>query len=561
MSRQLDRTPVKFFYQKARILLLVWCGFAATACVNLPANGPVSQAQVSLDYARRNRADAKTAIGYYLDAADTALNSKSSSCRASADSQAIYNSACQEMAVLLQANSALWNRKETILADRWTYHLQFTSGSRRGGIWDPSYLDHLHTAQQLRRRFRLAASRKDGWGGALVGIHKPANPRKHFLPPQGLAVPVTAVVDFNPVRSRNTDLTLDAKFTLYDPGKRETIRMNGAERPLAADFTATYSYYPNPVFLGIQAMLRPATHREQAGLYLLEPYDPNQIPVVFVHGLMSAPQMWVPVFSAIESDPELRGRFQFWVFAYPTGDPILLSALQLRESIESVYRLYPETKGMVLIGHSIGGIASRLQALPTGRVLWDALFKGDADRLYAALPRDDLVKRALIFKSNPRVKRIVFICTPHRGSYLASNWIGALAVSLIRFPSTFLGETASEIMASLQSNAGLKRLPTAINDLSPRSPVLIGLNKLPIETPYHSIIGDRGRGNTPNSSDGVVAYWSSHLEGAQSETIVPASHGAYALPQTIAELKRILRLHLTDNSTGTGRTRLGRSSH
>jgi hypothetical protein len=301
MSRQLDRTPVKFFYQKARILLLVWCGFAATACVNLPANGPVSQAQVSLDYARRNRADAKTAIGYYLDAADTALNSKSSSCRASADSQAIYNSACQEMAVLLQANSALWNRKETILADRWTYHLQFTSGSRRGGIWDPSYLDHLHTAQQLRRRFRLAASRKDGWGGALVGIHKPANPRKHFLPPQGLAVPVTAVVDFNPVRSRNTDLTLDAKFTLYDPGKRETIRMNGAERPLAADFTATYSYYPNPVFLGIQAMLRPATHREQAGLYLLEPYDPNQIPVVFVHGLMSAPQMWVPVISAIES--------------------------------------------------------------------------------------------------------------------------------------------------------------------------------------------------------------------------------------------------------------------
>ena len=530
-----------------RALLLVWSCFAIAGCVSQPGNGPVSQAQIRLNQARRARADAKTAIGYYLEAADSALDSaNNSSSTSSADSQAIYNSACQEMAVLLQANPALWKRNEAISAHGRTYRLQFTSGSRQAGIWDPSYFDHLHTPRELRRRFRLVASPKNGWGGALVGVHKPANPRKYFLPPQGLAVPVTAAVDFNPVGSRNSDPTLDARFTLYDPGKRDTIRMDGAKRPLAADFTATYGYYPNPFLLGIQAMLRPAGYREQAGLYLLEPYDPNQIPVVFVHGLMSAPQMWVPTIHAIDSDPELRGRFQFWVFAYPTGEPILLSALRFRESLESVYRLYPKTKGMILIGHSMGGIVSRLQTVTTGRVIWDAVFKSDADRLYATLPPDDLIKRAVIFKANPRVKRIVFICVPHRGSYLASNWIGALGVSLIRFPSTFLGETASEIIASLESNAGLKRLPTGINDLSPQSPVLIGLNKLPIRAPYHSIIGDRGRGDTPSSSDGVVAYWSSHLEGAQSELIVPGSHGAYALPQTVTELKRILRLHLAE---------------
>jgi pimeloyl-ACP methyl ester carboxylesterase len=535
-------------HQTLRDILLSSCCFAIAGCVNPPANGPVSQAQIRLNQARRTRADAKTAIGYYLDAADSALDSaNSSSSTSSADPQAIYNSACQEMAVLLQSNPALWKRNETISAHGHTYRLQFTSGSRQAGLWDPSYFDCLHTPRQLGRRFRLLARRKNGWGGVLVGVHEPADPRKYFLPPHGLAVPVTAAVDFNPVGSRNSDPTLAARFALYDPGKRETIRMDGAERPLAADFTATYSYYPNPFLLGIQAMLRPASHRERAGLYLLEPYDPNQIPVVFVHGLMSVPQMWVPTIDAIDSDPELRGQFQFWVFAYPTGDPILLSALRLRESLASIYRLYPKTKGMILIGHSMGGIVSRLQAVTTGRVIWDTVFKSDADRLYATLPPDDLVKRAVIFKANPRVKRIVFICVPHRGSYLAANWIGALGVSLIRFPSTFLGETASEIMASLESNAGLKRLPTGINDLSPRSRFPIGLNKLPIEAPYHSIIGDRGRGDTPNSSDGVVAYWSSHLEGAQSELIVPGSHSVYALPQTVAELKRILRLHLAES--------------
>jgi hypothetical protein len=65
-----------------------------------------------------------------------------------------------------------------------------------------------------------------------------------------------------------------------------------------------------------------------------------------------------------------------------------------------------------------------------------------------------------------------------------------------------------------------------------------------MNVPYHSVIGDRGKGDSPNSTDGVVAYWSSHLDGAQSEKIVPGPHGSCELPETIAELDRILRLNV-----------------
>src|ERR1700730_14494264 len=88
-----------------------------------------------------------------------------------------------------------------------------------------------------------------------------------------------------------------------------------------------------------------------------------------------------------------------------------------------------------------------------------------------------------------------------------------------------------------------------IDLLTSRSPVLLGLDTLPIRPPYHTIIGDRGRGEIPNSSDGVVPYWSSHLSVVKSELIVPGPHGSYALPQTIAELKPILRLHLANVGT------------
>jgi hypothetical protein len=110
---------------------------------------------------------------------------------------------------------------------------------------------------------------------------------------------------------------------------------------------------------------------------------------------------------------------------------------------------------------------------------------------------------------------------------------------LIRLPGRFV--TALTDLPE----AFIKNRPiTSIAGLSPGNPLFAALEKSPIKVPHHSIIGDRGRGDTPNSSDGVVPYSSSHLATAESELIVPGPHGSYDLPQTIDELERILQLHL-----------------
>ena len=98
----------------------------------------------------------------------------------------------------------------------------------------------------------------------------------------------------------------------------------------------------------------------------------------------------------------------------------------------------------------------------------------------------------------------------------------------------------------------LNRLPNSIDTLSPNDPFLKEMNTLSMakRIPYHSIIGDRGRGDTPNSSDGVVPYWSSHLEGAESEKIVPSGHGAEHSPEGIAEVVRILHEHIASRGSG-----------
>jgi hypothetical protein len=202
----------------------------------------------------------------------------------------------------------------------------------------------------------------------------------------------------------------------------------------------------------------------------------------------------------------------------------------------------------------MGGLLSRMQVTNSGRTIWNEVFASRAQELYSQIPNDSGAKRALIFQADPAVSRVIFVATPHRGSSLAAGGIGAIAIWLIRLPLNLLYEIPDAMVHALNpgsQQAARQRtlIPTSIQGLSPSSPLLRALAQLPIEVPHHSIIGDRGRGDTPNSSDGVVPYWSSHLASAESEKIVPTGHEAMADPQAVEEIRRILLLNLGETRT------------
>jgi hypothetical protein len=131
---------------------------------------------------------------------------------------------------------------------------------------------------------------------------------------------------------------------------------------------------------------------------------------------------------------------------------------------------------------------------------------------------------------------------------MALGTLGSLAIKLIALPVDLVSSAANTVGSSISVVTGdAKRMPTSIDGLSPKNPTVKVLDSRPIEVPHHSIIGDQGKGDTPESSDGVVDYWSSHLKSAKSEKIVPGPHGSCELPETIDELQRLLHLHLQNN--------------
>ena len=87
----------------------------------------------------------------------------------------------------------------------------------------------------------------------------------------------------------------------------------------------------------------------------------------------------MPVFNDLRADPELRDRFQFWFYFYPTGDPYLATAADLRDDLERTCgpTSTPITRttalgNMVLVGHSMGGLISKLLTVDSGDDFWRA---------------------------------------------------------------------------------------------------------------------------------------------------------------------------------------------
>jgi pimeloyl-ACP methyl ester carboxylesterase len=474
----------------------------------------------------------------------------------------IYNRAAVDLAAELpQINQYRGSAGPFTIRNRHTgevFRLRLASANR--SEYPSTYFQKLLDARKLRVRRREEAVVTPGLGGTLVGVHRsvpPGSPSPRFEPPSGYRVPVTSIVD---VGRPSSEAPVEARLRLLNPLHQNIVEIGGQRFPLAANFSAPLLSYGrlNELWLGFINMIRGENMRSATGLLLPQPYDPNRTPVIFVHGLLSSKYIWRKTALALLQDPEIRRRYQFWVFSYPTGNPISFSALNLREDLAFAQKRFGLKDGLVLIGHSMGGLLCRMQVTNSGRTIWNAALGPRAEELYLRIPNDSRIKRALIFQANPAINRVIFIATPHRGSRLAVGGIGALAIWLIRLPLDLWHEISETIADALYLQGNHTIIPTSIHGLSPNSPLLHALDRLPIQAVHHSIIGDRGRGDTPNSSDGVVPYSSSHLASAQSEKIVPTGHEAMDDPNAVEEIRRILLLNLgiRENRPSTASVRM-----
>jgi pimeloyl-ACP methyl ester carboxylesterase len=293
--------------------------------------------------------------------------------------------------------------------------------------------------------------------------------------------------------------------------------------------------------------LNPEKFAHTAAIERLQPYDPDKTVVLVIHGLMDSQATWTPMINKLRGDLVIRKHYQFWFYSYPSGYPYPYSASILRAELDAVEKRYPLRKPMVVIGHSMGGCISRLLLTDSGDQLCMNIFGKPLDQVPLSPHTREYFQQELFFRHRPEIGRVIFIAAPLRGSDMASGWIGRLAGILIR-PAKLAAEASREMLhlTSIKENElKPKRRANSVDTLSPKSRFVNAMNTIPMTpgVPYDTIIGDRGRGDSPNSSDGIVPYWSSHMDGAQTEHIVPSGHSAHQDPRAIDDVLRILKEH------------------
>jgi pimeloyl-ACP methyl ester carboxylesterase len=413
---------------------------------------------------------------------------------------------------------------------------------------------------ELRVQGLVTRYRWPGIGAPLAASTRPvtpSSPGRDMVAPR-LQVPVTALLRFTDARRALVQRQrLTATLELHLAWDAESVSIAGTEVPLESEPTAalalTFTDIP-VVEIEMFGLLGRLTGllRERPPLVSTTPYRPRLVPVVFVHGTASSPVRWMEMYNRLLADPEIRSRFQFWFFQYDSGNPIALSALRLREALTAaVARLDPggqdpALRRIVLIGHSQGGLLAKMQVVSTGDRIWNAVSRKPFDQVRLSDETRDLLRRGIFVEPTPEVSRVVFICTPQRGSFVAGrNFIANLTRRFLILPAT-LTRVAADLARNRNVAVGGAFVPSAVDNMSPRHPFIRALQEIPVapSVKAHSIIAVEGDGPVETGDDGVVKYSSAHIEGVESELIVRSSHSAQGNPHTIQEVRRILRLHV-----------------
>lgn len=425
---------------------------------------------------------------------------------------------------------------------------------------DPRIYSSFIPTEEVSIRGLTNVHQIHGLGATLAAYreNRQETPQETFYPPEGITAPLTALFAF-----RQTTNGYHGELAFFDPRNTHVVQVGEENVPLAGDFTTHYAYLLSQAELeklGRQGLFRPEKAESHLGIFLLEPYDPDKIPLLMVHGLFSSPQTWINLTNEINGDPILRDRYQIWHYMYPTALPYLYSGYLFRQQLVAAQQTFdPHLEHgtfdqLVIVAHSMGGLLCKTLVTDPKDQLHGRVFRKPLEEL--KVNDDHRMKLREIFQYQPcnQVARIIFIAVPHRGSHLADGFLGNIGRRLANIPSAmtelFTKITGDNIehmdpdMLAIMSAGG----PSSISALSPKHPLLKTFSEVPIQSgiPYHSIIGDRGRGDGPNGSDGVVPYSSAHLEGAVSEVIVPTGHSCHEHPLAVQEVKRILYLHLRE---------------
>ncbi len=481
----------------------------------------------------------------------------------------LYNSALESAMRIVDRRGLLKpGQRHTLPAARQEFDFQIEVR----GPWHEENIGELKFVSDYEVKGLTNHYHSYGLGVPLIAVYQRydgRNPGEAYYPP-GMSFPVPAFLRVLPEavsRPPGGKVRKRCVLELHDTLAASDIRIGQRLVPLETDLTAPLAYcLDNEAFteanVATRGLLSGDKTRTVQGLYMLEPYDPQKIPVVMVHGFWSSLITWMEMFNDLRGSPEIREHYQFWFYLYPTGQAYWITAAQLREELyRARMTLDPAGRAraldrMVLVGHSMGGLICQLETIDSRDEVWKLVSDKPFEEFRGPADVREKLGRLLFFHPDKSIERVVTIATPYGGSTIsngATQWLGRRLISLPKrlvSSADALGVDYPELF----HDKSLLRITNSVDSMAADSPMLQLRGRLP-RAPwvrYHNIVGvvDQKRllGRRATGGDGVVSMASAQLKDADSELVVPADHtNIHRDPRTVLEVHRILQEHLYES--------------
>ncbi|MDH3613146.1 MAG: hypothetical protein OEU90_10755 [Gammaproteobacteria bacterium] len=203
--------------------------------------------------------------------------------------------------------------------------------------------------------FEIRSTRSPTYFFAFADLNKDLR----FQPdePYGWAASAQPVAPGNNA-TYNVDIVIGSGEQPPYPEQLVEVALENHLNNYARSHIGTVSSLDNPLFSdrqGSKGLWQPFAFMEDGGtgLHFLEPYDPDKIPVLFVHGINGAPQNFASLIGELD-----RSRFQPWVLSYPSGLRLSWLSRGMYQFVEVLHRQYKFDE-LHVIAHSMGGLVSR----------------------------------------------------------------------------------------------------------------------------------------------------------------------------------------------------------
>jgi len=416
-------------------------------------------------------------------------------------------------------------------------------------VVEPECIHELMPAELLKVKRGFDRDNSINGVGTSLIAHQKVSEADPFLPETGLWYPVTAIL--------NLDEPSRPLLELYDPSRAPGSLNGRSDLPFSASYTAALARdFKDRQFLypKLPAVLKFEKFAHRLGAFRLTPFDPDKEVCLFVHGIYSTPITWHETINDLLADPAIRERYEFWTFGYPTGAAIPYLAAELRRSIAGLQDFRSSrgarTRELTVVGHSMGGLLAKSITQRGGDAEWYRICTVPIEQVDLNEEARELVRRLVYYEPVADVKKVIFCSTPHRGSAIAENSVAKALASLIQMPLQ-LSQIAQHILQNnreVLTPLGIELITnnaTSVAQLRPNSPLVSGFFDKPLNPAvrYYSVIGNNSPPEVPQAetTDGVVEYASSHLDGVISEDIItPSEHGVHLTPEGIEAIRRIL---------------------